>query len=109
MRMEIVVARGLRRLVGLIGRRDWPVGVALEIPRCRSVHTVGMRFALDLVWLDSERSVVRVDRAVRPWRVRSCRGARSVLELRAVGRADELRLGREAESLARSVCREAVP
>jgi uncharacterized membrane protein (UPF0127 family) len=96
--MEIVVARGLRRLVGLIGRRDWPVGVALEIPRCRSVHTVGMRFALDLVWLDSERSVVRVDWAVRPWRVRSCRGARSVLELRAVGRAGELRLGREAES-----------
>jgi uncharacterized membrane protein (UPF0127 family) len=41
-----------------------------------------MRFALDLVWLDSDRRVVRVDRAVPPWRVRSCRAARSVLELR---------------------------
>jgi uncharacterized protein len=79
----IVVARGLARLRGLIGRRSWPVGVALEIPRCRSVHTFGMRFALDLVWLDGDRRVVRIDRAVRPCRVRSCRRAKSVLELRA--------------------------
>ena len=40
-----------------------------------------MRFALDLVWLDGSRRVVRVDRAVPPWRVRSCAQARSVLEL----------------------------
>ncbi|HEX5621341.1 MAG TPA: DUF192 domain-containing protein [Solirubrobacteraceae bacterium] len=86
--MTIVRARGLRRLVGLIGRRDWPAGVALEIPRCRSVHTFGMRFALDLVWLGAGREVVRVDRAVPPWRVRSCRRARSVLELRS-GRGRE--------------------
>ena len=79
--MDIVVARGPRRLLGLIGRRSLPAGVALEIPRCRSVHTFGMRFPLDLVWLDGERRVVRIDRAVRPWRVRSCRQARSVLEL----------------------------
>jgi uncharacterized protein len=83
--MEIVVARGLRRLVGLIGRRDWPAGVALAIPRCRSVHTCGMRFALDLVWLGAAGEVVRVDRGVLPWRVRSCWRARSVLELRACG------------------------
>jgi uncharacterized membrane protein (UPF0127 family) len=78
--MEVIVARGPRRLTGLIGRRTLPDGVALEIPRCRSVHTCGMRFALDLAWLDGERRVVRIDRAVPPWRVRSCRQARSVLE-----------------------------
>jgi uncharacterized protein len=81
----IVVARGFQRLTGLIGRRDWPVGVALEIPRCRSVHTFGMRFALDLVWLDRSRRVVRVDRAVPPWRLRCCWCASSVLELRTSG------------------------
>jgi uncharacterized protein len=80
--VEIVVARGLRRLTGLAGRRSWPAGVALEIPRCRSVHTFGMRFALDLVWLDGDRRVVRMDRAVPPCRVRCCRLARAVLELR---------------------------
>jgi uncharacterized membrane protein (UPF0127 family) len=77
--MEVLLARGPRRLVGLIGRRSFEG--ALEIPRCRSVHTFGMRFALDLVWLDASRRVIRVDRGVPPWRVRSCRQARSVLEL----------------------------
>jgi hypothetical protein len=79
--MEIRIARGLGRLVGLALRRDR--GVALLLPRCRSVHTFGMRFPLDLVWLDSAGRVVRVDRSVPPCRVRSCRAARSVLELRA--------------------------
>jgi uncharacterized protein len=83
--MEIVVARGLGRVRGLIGRRDWPAGVALEIPRCRSVHTFGMAYALDLVWLDGSRRVVRVDRAVPPRRVRCCTRASSVLEIRTPG------------------------
>jgi uncharacterized protein len=78
--MEVIVARGSRRLLGLIGRRSLPAGTALEIPRCRSVHTFGMRFALDLVWLDGQRQVVRIDPAVPPFRVRSCRQACSVLE-----------------------------
>jgi uncharacterized protein len=87
--MEIRVATGVGRLVGLAGRRDRGEGTGLLLRRCRSVHTFGMRFALDLVWLDAGGAVVRVDRAVRPLRVRSCRGARSVLELRS-GAADEL-------------------
>ena len=73
------------RLIGLAGRRDLPAGVALRLPRCRSVHTLGMRFALDLVWLDGAGDVVRIDRAVQPCRVRTCRAARSVLETRAGG------------------------
>jgi uncharacterized membrane protein (UPF0127 family) len=79
--MEIRVAHGLGRLVGLALRRDR--GIALHLPRCRSVHTFGMRFPLDLVWLDADGQVARVDHGVPPCRVRSCRRARSVLELRA--------------------------
>ena len=66
-----------RRLRGLA----FAPPAVLLMPRCRSVHTFGMRFALDLVWLDRERRIVRIDRAVPPRRVRSCRQARSVLEL----------------------------
>ena len=69
--------RGLARLDAL------PGDVALLIAPCRSVHTVGMRFALDLVWLDGAGAVVRIDRAVAPRRLRSCRAARAVLECRA--------------------------
>jgi len=60
-----------------------PEGYALAFERCRSVHTIGMRFALDLVWLDAGGAVVRVDRAVRPRRLRTCLAARGVLEAAA--------------------------
>jgi uncharacterized membrane protein (UPF0127 family) len=58
---------------------------ALLIPRCRSVHTFGMRFALDLHWIGPDGELVRVDRGVRPWRVRSCREAVAVVEFPARG------------------------
>lgn len=76
----------LARLLGLAGLRGLPPATALLLPRTRSVHTCGMRFVLDLVWLDGEGRVVRTDRGVRPWRLRSCRAAAQVVELLA--RAD---------------------
>jgi len=71
----------LARLLGLAGLRSLPPGVGLLLPRTRSVHTAGMRFALDLLWLDRAGRVVRVDRGVPPWRVRGCRAASQVVEL----------------------------
>jgi uncharacterized membrane protein (UPF0127 family) len=68
------------RARGLAGLDVLPPGVALLIPRCRSVHTFHMRFALDLVWLDGAGRPVRLDAAVPPRRMRSCLRARSVLE-----------------------------
>jgi uncharacterized protein len=79
--MEVARTRR-QRLMGLAFRRAPPEG-GLLIPRCRSVHTFGMRFAVDLVWLGAGGRVVRVDRAVPPGRVRSCRHAIEVLELGA--------------------------
>jgi len=71
----------LARLLGLAGLHALPADAGLLLPGTRSVHTLGMRFALDLVWLDLEGRVVRVDRGVSPCRLRSCRGARAVVEL----------------------------
>jgi uncharacterized membrane protein (UPF0127 family) len=62
---------------------------ALYFPNCRSVHTIGMRFALDLIWVDADGHPVRVDRDVPPLRVRSCRQAYGVIECPA-GEADAL-------------------
>jgi uncharacterized protein len=82
--VEIVVARTrLARLLGLALRRAPPDGWALLIPRCCSIHTFGMRFAIDVVFLGAGGRVLRVERAVRPGRVVSCRGAAGVLELAA--------------------------
>ena len=77
------VARSFReRLVGLAWARS-PRAAALLLPRCRSVHTFGMRFPLDLYWLDARGELVRVDRGVPPWRVVGCRAARCVIEVPA--------------------------
>ena len=73
--------RGLAKLDSLPGDH------ALLIPKCPSVHTFGMRFALDLIWLGKGGAVVRVDRAVPPRRMRVCTRARSVVET-AAGQAD---------------------
>jgi uncharacterized membrane protein (UPF0127 family) len=75
------------RLLGLALRRATPD--ALYFPKCRSVHTIGMRFALDLIWVDAAGDTVRVDRAVPPLRVRGCREAHGVIECPA-GAADAL-------------------
>ena len=64
---------------GLALRRE--AAEPLLIPRCRSVHTFGMRFALDLLWLDERGQVLRADRGVGPGRIRSCRAAAAVLEV----------------------------
>jgi uncharacterized membrane protein (UPF0127 family) len=56
--------------------------VGLWLDPCRSVHTFGMRFALDLIWLDRDGRMVRVDANVPPRRLRTCLRARSVIEVR---------------------------
>lgn len=72
--------RGLSRLDSL------PADHALRI-RTVSVHTFGMRFGLDLIWLDKQGTVLRIDRDVPPKRIRACWRARSVVEALA-GHAD---------------------
>jgi uncharacterized membrane protein (UPF0127 family) len=79
--------RRAERLRGLGGLDALPPSYALQLPRCRSVHTFTMRFALDLIWLGPDGRVVRVDRAVPRGRFKACLRARSVVETRA-GRAD---------------------
>jgi uncharacterized protein len=84
--MEILVARSRRlRLLGLALRGRPPPARGLLIPRCRSVHTFGMRFELDLVWLDRDGRVLGVEEGVQAWRVRSRRDAAAVLEVPAGG------------------------
>ena len=73
------------RLRGLLGRASLGPGGALLIERCGAIHTVGMRFAIDAVFLDRAWRVVRVVRNVRPGRlmVTGGWGAARVLESEA--------------------------
>lgn len=81
---RVYVARSaLARLLGLAFLRRLPPDVALLIPRCRSVHTFGMRFALDLIFLDGQGRVVHSVAGVKPGRIVACRRAQAVVELPA--------------------------
>ena len=83
---SVRVAAGRRsRLLGLAWLRKKSAGEGLLIPRCSSVHTFGMRFALDIHFLDAEGSVIETRRAVPPRRMVSCPGADAVLEVPAEG------------------------
>jgi uncharacterized protein len=72
------------RLLGLALLRELPRGHALLLRRCRSVHTFGMRFPLDVAFLSADGTVVRLVRDVRPGRLVRCGPpAADVLETRA--------------------------
>ena len=73
------------RLLGLAFLEAGQAGEGLLIPRCRSVHTFGMRFDIDLVFLDADARVIELRRAVPPWRVVRCGEAEAVLELPSPG------------------------
>jgi len=81
---SVPVAKGFRtRLRGLSRRDRAEAGPGLLIPGCSSVHTFGMRFALDLYFLDREGQVISVRRSVPPRRLVWQRGAVAVLEIPA--------------------------
>jgi DNA-binding response OmpR family regulator/uncharacterized membrane protein (UPF0127 family) len=76
-----VAATPLSRLLGLALLDREAAGPGLLIPRCRSVHTLGMRFPLHVVFLDRRSRVVKTRPAVPPGRLLFCPGAAYVLEL----------------------------
>ena len=86
--LRLIEARSRRsRRRGLSRLDTLPPDVALHIPGTPSVHTFGMRFSLDLIWLRKDGTVARVDRNIGPRRVATCLKARSVVETTA-GAAD---------------------
>ena len=79
------------RFRGLMGAAALPAGQGVLFPRTSSVHTHFMRFPIDVVFLDDERRIVAIRPTLRPWRMASAKGARSVLEL-AAGECERLGL-----------------
>ena len=81
------------RLRGLLGLRssDFRNGSGLWIVPCHGVHTLGMGFPIDVVYLDDAMTVIDIRRDLQPWRFAPVRTqASSVLEL-PCSTADETR------------------
>jgi uncharacterized protein len=72
----------LRRLVGLLGKRSLAPGCGLFIVPSQAIHTVGMAFPIDVIFVDKKYAVLGVREAVRPFRItRVFWKAMGVLEL----------------------------
>ncbi len=78
--VEVASSPASRRK-GLLGRDHLPLGEGLWIVPCESIHTIGMQFPIDLIYLDRKHRVKKIRRNVLPWRVSVCLFAHSVIEL----------------------------
>jgi uncharacterized protein len=95
------------RLRGLLGvrSRDFRNGSGLWIVPCHGVHTLGMGFPIDIVYLDDAKTVIHIQGDLPPWRFAPVRRrAASVLELPCrtaaetrteVGDKIEIKLGKD--------------
>jgi uncharacterized membrane protein (UPF0127 family) len=72
---------GAKRRKGLLGREMLSRGEGLWIVPCEAVHTFGMKFPIDLVYLDRDKRVKKIRNNMPPWRISVCLSAHSVLEL----------------------------
>ena len=80
------------RLLGLAWLEQGQAGAGLLLPGCHSIHTFGMRFELDLAFLDAHGRILGTIRGVPPRRVVGHRAADAVLEIvpsRSAGRDGE--------------------
>jgi uncharacterized membrane protein (UPF0127 family)/CheY-like chemotaxis protein len=80
-----------RRMRGLLGRKHLPADEGILLRPAWSIHTAFMRFPIDVVFIDPEQIVIRIEHTMKPFKTASCRGAREVVEL-AAGECDRLGL-----------------
>lgn len=71
------------RLKGLLGRSSLDIGEGLLLRPCSSIHTLGMRFALDVVFIDRAWQVVAAVPGVAPGRLMVSGGWRAAMTLEA--------------------------
>ena len=68
---------------GLLGKDELEPGEGIWLVPCEAVHTVGMRFSIDLIYLDRALRVRKIRESVVPYRISACLRAHSTLELPA--------------------------
>ncbi len=96
--LQIIIADSFfKRFSGLMFRKKLPPETGLLLAPCNSVHMCFMRFAIDVVYLDDDYSILKVVKHLHPWIGLSlCKNAWGVLEMTA-GEAERcgLKVGRK--------------
>lgn len=87
--IEVISIKGMQtqsmkeRLGGLLVLEALNQEQALWISPCNSVHTFGMKYVLDLVYIDKNNKVSSLVKNIKPWRMSLCLQAKTVIELLA--------------------------
>ena len=67
---EVEIAKSfLKRLKGLMFRREMKPATALLLNPCPQIHTCFMRFALDVLFLDKNGTILYIIENMKPWRI----------------------------------------
>lgn len=82
--LTLVLAQSFyQRILGLHGCANLTEQTGLWIVPCRSVHTLGMAYPIDLLYLDAEDQIIKCIDTLLPNRCSVCWAAASVVELPA--------------------------
>lgn len=83
--IQLIQAHGwFSRLKGLLGTRTLHDNRGIWLKPCNSIHTMGMCYSIDVLFLDEKNSILKIAEQVRPFRFRlGSRHTKSVLELAA--------------------------
>lgn len=69
------------RMRGLLFKEKLKSNAGLIISPCSSVHTFGMKYTIDVVFLDKELTIVKLVKSLKPWRMTASHASCIVLEL----------------------------
>jgi uncharacterized protein len=81
----------IERMRGLLGRPRIESGQAMVLKRCGAIHTWGMRYPIDVLFLDRNWRIVAVKDRIGPWRMTHCLRAAHTVEI-AAGEARRIAL-----------------
>ncbi len=94
------------RRVGLLAHSSLTDGAGLWITPCEAIHTFGMQFPIDAIFLDKGARVCKISERIAPQRIAFCLRAHSVLEVEAgAARRMDLNLGERLQFALNSECR----
>lgn len=82
---EVIIADSLlKRMKGLLGRKEFKEGQAIILAPCNGIHTFFMRFPIDVLFVDRENMIIALRQAIKPFRLSAFyRQAKFVIELAA--------------------------
>lgn len=69
---EVIIANTpLKRMKGLLGKKEFKKGHALILDPCNSIHTFFMRFSIDILFLDKNNKIIKAITCLKPFRLTS--------------------------------------